>query len=126
MFEVSELAVSKGIKNYLQLLALAKRQKTEGKKDLAEFIVNRGKKAVGWEIEESEEKLRRQQMSRMEILENALAGECTENCGGRWLNMALDILRRNQIERTHFSTAVRDLLKNGRENIAIFFERRGK
>lgn len=131
MFEVSELAVSKGIKNYLQLLALAKRQKTEGKKDLAEFIVNRGKKAVeealklGWEIEESEEKLRRQQMSRMEILENALAGDCTENCGGRWLNMALDILRRNQIERTHFSTAVRDLLKNGRGKYRNIFLKGG-
>ena len=107
MFEVSELAVSKRIKDYLQLLALAKRQKTEGKKDLAEFIVNRGKKAVeealklGWETEESEEKLQRQQMSCMEILENALAGECTENCGGCCLNMALDNLRRNQIEHTH-------------------------
>ena len=46
MFEVSEIAVSKGIKSYLGLLALAKRQKTEGKTDLAQFIVKRGKKAV--------------------------------------------------------------------------------
>ena len=68
-FEVSELAVSKGIKDYLQLLVLAKGL-------------------------------------------NAFAGECTKNSGGRWLNMALDIPWRNQIERTHFNTAVRDLLKN--------------
>ena len=46
MFDVSEIAVSKGIKTYLELLALAKRQKMEGKTDLAQFIVNRGKKAV--------------------------------------------------------------------------------
>ena len=46
MFVVSELAFSKGIKDYLQLLALAKRQKTEGKTDLAEFIIYRGKNAV--------------------------------------------------------------------------------
>ena len=30
----------------------------------------------------------------MEILENAFAGNCTENCGGHWLNMVLDILWR--------------------------------
>ena len=52
--------------------------------DLAEFIVNCGKKEVeevklGWEIEESEQKLRTQSMSRMEIQENAFARECTEN-----------------------------------------------
>ena len=70
----------------------------EGKTDLAQFIVNRGNKSVeeairmGWEIEDSEETLRRQQMSQMEILHGALAGNCTENCNGRWLYMALDIL----------------------------------
>lgn len=40
MFEVSEIAVSKGIKTYLELLALAERQKAERKTDLAQFIVN--------------------------------------------------------------------------------------
>ena len=40
MFEVSEIAVSKGIQAYTDLLALAPRQKREGKIDLAEFIVN--------------------------------------------------------------------------------------
>lgn len=69
MFEVSEIAVSKAIKTFLELLALAKRQKMEGKTDLAQFIVNRGKQSVeeairtGWEIENSEETLRRQRMS---------------------------------------------------------------
>ena len=65
MCEVSEIAVSKGIKMYVELLALAKRQKTKGKTDLAQFIANRGKKAAeeairtGWEMENSEETLRR-------------------------------------------------------------------
>lgn len=40
MFEVSEIAVSKGIKTNLELLALAERQKAERKTDLAQFIVN--------------------------------------------------------------------------------------
>ena len=46
MFEVSEIAVSKGIQAYTDLLALAPRQKREGKIDLAEFIVNWGRKTV--------------------------------------------------------------------------------
>ena len=58
----------------------------EGKTDLAQFVVKRGKKAVeeairtGWEIEKSEETFRRQRMSRMEILQEALKGNCAENC----------------------------------------------
>ena len=120
MFDVSEIAVSKGIKTYLELLALAKRQKMEGKTDLAQFIVNRGKKAVeeairtGWEIEKSEETLRRQRMSRMEILQEAFEGNCAENCDGRWLHIALNILQRNCIARDDFSAALRELLEKGR------------
>ena len=61
----------------------------EGKTDLAQFVVNQGKKAVEeairtrWEIEKSEETLRRQRMARMEILQEALERNCTENCDGR-------------------------------------------
>ena len=131
MFEVSEIAVSKGIKSYLGLLALAKRQKTEGKTDLAQFIVNRGKKAVeeaiktGWEIEESEEKLKRQQMSRLEILQAALEGDCTHNCNGRWLTMAKDILDRNGITQTEFGAAVHELLDKGRGKYRNIFLKGG-
>ena len=104
MFDVSEIAVSKGIRSYLELLVLAKRQKMEGKTDLAQFIVNKGKGKVeeaiktGWEIENSEQTLMRQRMSRMDILYEALAGSCVENCEGRWLGIT-DILQRNGIRR---------------------------
>ena len=59
-FQVSQLAVAKHMKTRLELLALANAQKTEGKNDLAEFIANRGAKAVEealaveWELEEAE------------------------------------------------------------------------
>ena len=58
IYEVSQVAVEKGIKSRLELLSLANQQKKEGKTDLAEFIANRGCKAVeealrvGWEMEE--------------------------------------------------------------------------
>lgn len=60
IFDVSQLAVEKGIKTCLELVALANSQKREGKTDLAEFIANKGAKAVddalsvGWELENSE------------------------------------------------------------------------
>jgi len=46
IYEVSQVAVQKGIKSRLELLSLANQQKKEGKTDLAEFITNRGYKAV--------------------------------------------------------------------------------
>lgn len=130
MFEVSEIAVSKGIQTYTELLALAQRQKREGKIDLAEFIVNRGRKTVeeaistGWEMEKSEETLRRERMSRMDILQEALAGNCTENCNGRWLHIALDILQRNGIARDDFCSAIRELSQKGRGKYRNIFPRK--
>ena len=65
IYQVSQIAVAKGIKSRLELLVLASGQKKEGKEDLAEFIANRGNKVVdeaikvGWEMEEAEEKLKR-------------------------------------------------------------------
>jgi hypothetical protein len=52
---VPQIAVSKGIKTRVELLTFSNSQQTLGKTDLAEFIANRGYKAVedalkvGWE-----------------------------------------------------------------------------
>lgn len=46
VFDVSQLVVERGIRTRTELLVLAKSQKNEGKTDLAEFIANRGYKAV--------------------------------------------------------------------------------
>lgn len=56
-FQVSEIVVSKNIKSRTQLLALANKQKKEGKTDLAEFIVNRGTKWVNDTIQVSSSKV---------------------------------------------------------------------
>ena len=56
-FELSEIVVEKGIKSVTELQALAKKQKIEGKTDLAEFIVNRAPRVVSdivktaWDME---------------------------------------------------------------------------
>ena len=103
IFDVSKLVVGKRIKSRLEPLALASRQMKEEKEDLAQFIANRGSKVVdealqvGWDLEEGEEKLKRKQMSRMEILQKALEGPCIANCNGQWLDVAEDTLARNTI-----------------------------
>ena len=57
IYEVSQVAVQKGIKSRLELPSLANQQNKERKSDLAEFIANCGYKAaeealrVGWEME---------------------------------------------------------------------------
>lgn len=120
VFDVSQIAVKKGIRTKLQLLALAETQKREGKLDLAQFIANRGAKAVdealrvGWELTEAPNELERQQSSRYELLENAFTGDCVPNCNGRWYRLGREILENNGIEVHDFGQAVRTLLIEGR------------
>ena len=121
IYEVSQMAVQKGIKSRLQLLSLTNQQKREGKTDLAEFIANRGYKAVeealtvGWEMEEAPAKLERNQKTTMEILEEFLQEECVSTCNfnKKWLAIAKDILQRNSIPKADFTKAVRDFLVKG-------------
>ena len=120
IYQVSQIAVAKGIKSRLELLVLASHQKKEGKEDLAEFIANRGNKVVdeaikvGWEMEEVDEKLKRKRMTRLEILQEALKGRCAENCNEQWLEFAKDIVKRNNLTDGVFQKAVRELLDKGR------------
>ena len=85
IFDVSKLVVAS--------LSLASRKMREGKEDLAQFIANRGSKVideaiqVGWELEEAEEKLKRKQMTMMEIQQKALGSPCFANCNGARNNL---------------------------------------
>ncbi|XP_068757528.1 dihydroxy-acid dehydratase 2-like [Montipora capricornis] len=94
IFDVSQLAVVKGIKTRLELLAFANQQKQGERTDLAEFIANRGGKAdeealsVGWEMEKAEGELARSKMTRIELLYSELGKTCVEGCDGRWLTTA--------------------------------------
>ena len=120
VFDVSQIAVKKGIRTKLQLLALAETNKRAGKLDLAQFIANRGAKAVdealrvGWELTEAPNELERQQASRYELLENAFTGDCVPSCNGRWYRLGSEILVKNGIQVNEFAQAVRTLLIQGR------------
>ena len=85
IFDVSKLVVAS--------LSLASRKMREGKEDFAQFIANRRSKVadetiqVGWELEEAEEKLKRKQMTMMEIQQKALGSPCFANCNGARNNL---------------------------------------
>ena len=120
VYEVSQIAVEKGIKTRLEFLALAKSQKDEGKTDLAEFIANRGLKnldeaiSIGWEMENAPSTLERTRQSRLETLTKLLSINCIDGCQGQWLTMVKEVLRSNEINENEFSQAVQTLLVNGR------------
>ena len=83
-YQVAEIVLSKRLRNRTKLLAFSNQQRQEGKTDLAEFIVNRGKKAVNeviataWELESAQKTHERLvklkwNCSTMLISKNALA-----------------------------------------------------
>ena len=66
VYDVTQLIQSRAIKSRLELVCLAVRQNKEGKRNLAEFIANRGSKTVdealdlAKEFSEAEESMRGQ------------------------------------------------------------------
>ena len=88
-FDVCQLVQAKSISSRLELVSLAAAQVREGKTTGAEFIANRGSKAVDEAIQlakefaEAEARLNRSRKSRIELLEEELTGECIDGCEGK-------------------------------------------
>ena len=115
-FELSAIVVEKGITTVTELQALASEQKSEGKTDLAEFIVNRAPRVVSdivktaWHIENADAILQRSQKSRMVLLEEAGEGDCVGGCDDQWRLCAEEILENNGIHIELFRTAVKEII----------------
>lgn len=120
VYEVSQIAVRKGLRTRLQVLAMAESQKREGKLELAQFVANRGLKTVdeavrvGWGMFDAPQELQRQQVTRFELLENAFTENCIPHCNGKWFRLSREILQNNGIAVNEFAQAVRTLLIEGR------------
>lgn len=113
----------------VELVSLAVQQKREGDSRLAEFIANRGSNAVdealsvAKDFSEAEAKLQRAKKTRLEILQEAKEAACIEDCGGRWLEAAIQLLKQNGIAVVAFCNAVHVALEKGRgkyHNIYIY------
>ena len=95
---------------------------------LANFVTNRGQKAVSEalslakEFSEAEERLARSKKSRVQILRSAYQGTCTQGCQGEWYLSAVKLLEGHGILLTTFATAIYTALEKGRgkyQNIYI-------
>jgi len=83
---------AKGITSRVQLVCLAIKQNREGKTALAQFIANRGNKAVLEAISLVQESLNlRAGKARIQLLEEACAGECASGCHGNWQTRAAQL-----------------------------------
>ena len=118
--DVSEFIHKHDIRDQTSLLAVANDQQEEEKKDLANYALSRSSKSLDeliqqtWRMKEASAVLKRQKASRMEIIREAAAGNCVENCEGVWLKCAEEVLVNNKLHPVLFAAAVRDLLMFGR------------
>lgn len=123
-FDVSRIILAQNIKCRIDLLALAHQQKSEGKTDLAEFIVNRGNKAVNeliatsWDMETATETQIRSKKTRLELLGEAGECECVCEPRNEWHVCATTLLENNRISCDQFAQSVRELMGKGRGKVS--------
>ena len=114
-FDVCQQVQAKSISSRLELVSLAAAQVRERKTTLAEFIANRGSKAVDEAIQlakefaKAEARLNRSRKSRIELLQEELTG-----CEGKWLTAAKQLLQHHEIEERSFCNAIYNALEKGR------------
>ena len=105
--DVSEIILRNKIKSKTELLHLAKIQKEEGKTDLALYVLQHTDKVqkiidTTWEMEHSGGSLKRQKISRTDILKNFCSSECLDGCGGEWVRCAKILCRKITYQKTNF------------------------
>ena len=127
IYDVSQIVQTKGITSRLQLVCLAVEQNRGGKCSLAQFIANRGTKAVDEAIElakefsQAESLYLRANKTRIQLLQEESARECAAGCGGKWLEAADQLLQVHGILKEEFCSAVYNALSKGRGNTEISF-----
>ena len=122
----TQLIRKHNIRRLVELYAFMKKEERCGNFALAEFFHNRKKNKVEelitntWDIEESDALLKREKMSRLEILSQYMdANPCL--CNGQWLTLALQTLANNNIRQEDFASSVVTLLDEGRKKGANIF-----
>lgn len=125
--DVGNIVRENGIKTIKSLFRLARAQAREGKTDLRGYLYRHPNQTylgqlistvVG--IEVSEEDSIRENLSRLEILNQAKQQQCAQHpvtrapCDGLWLQSALEVLEKNRIPRRRFARIILNSLFYGR------------
>ena len=128
VYDVCQIVQAKGITSRLQLICLAVQQNREGKTALAQFIANRGDKAIleaislAREFSQAESLSVRAGKTRIELLQEARVGECVTGCDGNWQTAVTQLLGRQGMMKGEFCDAIYTALVKGRgkyQNIYI-------
>ena len=120
VYDVCQIIQAKGITSRLQLVCLAVQQNREGKRSLAQFVANRGSKAVdeaialASEFATAESLYERSQKTRIQLLREEMAHDCADGCEGKWLEAANQLLQRQGIVKGDFCGAIYTALLKGR------------
>ena len=118
--DISDFIIEYNIKDEEKLMSIANQRKKAGQRDLAKFICRRTPKSrrdlieTTWLMEEAPERIRRRNMSRMDVIVENSSSECVLGCSGQWFECALEVLQQNRIYPPSFSRAMRELLTKGR------------
>ena len=118
--DVSEYMIEHNIKSETKLLAKANDQKIAGKKDLANFVLNRSSKSLQdlmsstWRMQGAAAQIHQRQVPRMDLIMEWATKDCIEGCNGAWLDCAQQVLRQNKVHPILFADAMRELLLKGR------------
>ena len=128
--DVMTIIQQRNIQTETDLLALASEQAEDGLDELKAFIAETPERVYSelisktWKMSKAIEQQRRSTQSRMARVLDALNMQCGPECSGkRWLQMAKEILRKNEINVYVYAEAIRSLLEKGRgkhRNIMIY------
>lgn len=118
--EFMKLVVQKELRTLLEVKAVAKRNADLQNDALYVFLANKGEKrvaemlAMAWDIDEAPEKLARLRLDRISILREAEQSPCTCETLGQWEQLALEIMRLNNLPLDGYTQAVLAALTLGR------------
>ena len=117
--DMADTIEAHNIHDKTELLDLVKKQKVEGKRDIALYVLNNTEKCVKlidtvWAMNNAEKVILRRSAERMQLLHDALVGECNVHCGRRWLAMAKQNLANNDIDVRKFAGALSQAIEKGR------------
>lgn len=126
MHTLHDMIIANNIRTDEELASLAKAAANDGKRDLQLWLMKHPSSKTrndilntAWLMEDSTAKIQRRNQSNISILEEFLTAAHTFNkkgvqCTGDWLNAALDILQKNNLDRTQFTQKIISALVNGR------------
>ena len=118
--DVAEYIREKNITTHRQLMAEIEIRREAGDRELPNFVFNLGKKARteliedAWEMHDSVRKEKAAQLDRITVIQDFADMDCNNDCDGLWLQCALDVLSKNEINKFKFATALYELFEKGR------------